>query len=200
MAPDGGGVIMAPAAGAPAGAGELALPKAALTPAAPLLPTADPSAAPVTPQRRTEAPEAAPVAPDAAPTRTAARPGDTVYESALAGVHAMDRAMGRTPDEASERVAAALATEWRGLGNRGRIDGVMLGEKGSQAAAGEYVFAYSGSPDRPADSVGVRTAEAVRTPVEQSFARADEVMRAQNPQVEAWRQQPGQEGSGMRMG
>lgn len=201
MAPDGGGVIMAPSAGAPAGAGELALPKAALTSAAPLLPTEDPSAAPViAPQRRTEAPEAAPVGTDAAPTRAAARPGDTVFESALAGVHAMDRAMGRTPDEASERVAAALATEWRAQGNRGRIDGVVLGEKGSQAAAGEYVFAYSGSPDRPADSVGVRTAEAVRTPVEQSFARADEVVRAQNLQVEAWRQQPNPEAAGMRMG
>ena len=199
MAPDGGGVIVAPPAGAPVGASELALPRAALTSAA-LLPTADPSTAPViAPQRRTEAPEVAPADPDAAPTRAAARPRDTVFESALAGVHAMDRAMGRMPDEASERVAAALATEWRALGNRGRIDGVVLGEKGSQAAAGEYVFAYSGSPDRPGDSVGVRTAEAVRTPVEQSFARADEMVNAQNLRAEALRQQPIPEASGARM-
>ncbi|TXH72007.1 MAG: hypothetical protein E6Q88_07205 [Lysobacteraceae bacterium] len=200
MAPDGSGVIMAPPAGAPVGAGELTLPKAALTSAAPPQPTVEPSVAPViAPQRRTEMPEAAPVGTDVTPTRAAARPHDTVFESALAGVYAMDRAMGRAPDAASERVAAALAAEWRAQGNSGPIDGVVLGEKTSRAAAGEYVFAYSGSPDRPGDSVAVRTAEAVRTPVEQSLARADEVVRAQNLQTETWRQQPTQEAPGMRI-
>ncbi|MGL6289071.1 MAG: XVIPCD domain-containing protein, partial [Silanimonas sp.] len=193
--PDGRGVVMAPAVGAAEGTRELTLPRDALLPAA----------APVmAPQRRTEAPASTepPVSPPASetPTRAAALPRDPVFESALAGVQAMDRAMGRTPDDASTRVAAALAAEWRANGNTGRIDGVVLGEKGARAAAGEYVFAYAGSPERPSDWVGVRTAEAVNTPIDRSLARADELAREQNLAAEAWRQQPSHDAPGMRVG
>jgi hypothetical protein len=106
-------------------------------------------------------------------------PSDPLNEAMRGHVQAMDRAMGRTPDEASDRVAAALTAEWRANGLTSRPDGVVLGQKGGNAQPGEYVFAYSGSSERPNDWVGVKTAEAVRTPVEQSLAKAETLQREQ---------------------
>ncbi|MGL6289781.1 MAG: XVIPCD domain-containing protein, partial [Silanimonas sp.] len=85
----------------------------------------------------------------------------------------------RTPDDASDRVAAALTAEWRANGLTARPDGVVLGQKGTKAESGEYVFAYSGSTERPNDWVGVRTADAVQTPVEPSLAKAETLAREQ---------------------
>jgi peptidoglycan hydrolase-like protein with peptidoglycan-binding domain len=187
---DGRGVVMAPAPGAPEGTRELPLSRDALLPGATVVPV------PV--QRRTEAPaELSPSAPS--PTRIAAASRDPLFDAALAGVQRMDREMGRTPDAASERVAAALAAEWRAQGARGSIDGVVLGQQGTRAGAGEYVFAYSGSPERPTDFVGVRTAEAVRTPVEQSLARAEQIERQQGIEAQRAAQQA-QDTPAMRMG
>jgi len=104
---------------------------------------------------------------------------DPLFQSLRGHVHTMDRAMGRTPDDASDRVAAALTAEWRANGLTSRPDGVVLGQKGGSAQPGEYVFAYSGSSARPSDWVGVKTAEAVRTPVEQSLAKAETLQRQQ---------------------
>ncbi|GAA4786678.1 hypothetical protein GCM10023307_09490 [Lysobacter hankyongensis] len=114
-----------------------------------------------------------------APGTQFGRLSDPVLDSMRMHVHAMDRSIGRTPDEASERVAASLTAEWRAAGLAAPADGVVLGRKGTQAAAGEYVFAYTGSAERPNDVVGVKTAEAVRTPVEQSLARAESVLNQQ---------------------
>jgi hypothetical protein len=75
-------------------------------------------------------------------------------------------------------VAAALCAECRANGLT-RVDGVVLGQKGGSAQPGEYVFAYAGSPERPSDWVGVKTAEAVQTPVEQSLAKAETLQRQQ---------------------
>ena len=108
-----------------------------------------------------------------APSRAEAAPRDPLNESMRDFVHAMDRSLGRTPDDASDRVAAALTAEWRANGLTARPDGVVLGQKGTRAEAGEYVFAYSGSSERPNDWVGVKTAEAVQTPVDQSLAKAE---------------------------
>jgi peptidoglycan hydrolase-like protein with peptidoglycan-binding domain len=106
-------------------------------------------------------------------------PSDPLMDSMRTHVHAMDRSMGRMPDEASDRVAASLTAEWRAAGLTAPVGGVVLGQKGTKAEAGEYVFAYSGSPERPNDFVGVKTAEAVRTPVELSLARADTLLNQQ---------------------
>ena len=103
---------------------------------------------------------------------------DPLFQSLRGHVQTMDRAMGRTPDEASDRVAAALCAECRANGLT-RVDGVVLGQKGGSAQPGEYVFAYSGSSERPSDWVGVKTAEAVQTPVEQSLAKAETLQRQQ---------------------
>jgi hypothetical protein len=167
LSPDSSGIVMAPAAGAPPGANEVPLRRAQLN---------GDEALPV-PQRRTETPAVPSAGPEEVPRRATERPRDAVFDSALAGVHAMDRAMGRQPDAASSCVAALLAFEWQRCGARGTIDGVVLGQKGTKAEAGEYVFAYSGTPERPNDWVGVRTAEAVQTPVEVSLARADQIER-----------------------
>lgn len=127
---------------------------------------------------------------------------DPVFASMRDQVYAMDRSMGRAPDEASDRVVAALTAEWRAHGLSGRPDGVVLGQKGTRAEAGEYVFAYSGSPERPNDFVGVRTAEAVQTPVEQSMAKAQEAVQRQALEAQqiALAQQQSTDGPRMTMG
>jgi peptidoglycan hydrolase-like protein with peptidoglycan-binding domain len=126
---------------------------------------------------------------------------DPLFQSLRGHVHTMDRAMGRTPDDASDRVAAALCAECRANGLT-RVDGVVLGQKGGSAQPGEYVFAYSGSSERPSDWVGVRTAEAVQTPVEQSLAKAETLQRQQTMEAQqvAQAQQPANDAAVRVMG
>jgi len=123
--------------------------------------------------------------PERAPGRfeDASRGVDPLFQSLRGHVQTMDRGMGRTPDEASDRVAAALCVECRANGLT-RVDGVVLGQKGGSAQPGEYVFAYSGSSERPSDWVGVKTAEAVQTPVDQSLAKAETLLRQQAMEVQ----------------
>lgn len=129
--------------------------------------------------------------PERAPGRfeDASRGVDPLFQSLRGHVQTMDRAMGRTPDEASDRVAAALCAECRANGLT-RVDGVVLGQKGGSAQPGEYVFAYSGSSERPSDWVGVKTVEAVQTPVDQSLAKAETLQRQQAMEVQQPAPQP----------
>ena len=64
------------------------------------------------------------------------------------------------------------------------------------------MFAYSGSSERPSDWVGVKTAEAVRTPVEQSLAKAETQQRqlAVEAQQMAQAQQPANDAAVRVMG
>jgi peptidoglycan hydrolase-like protein with peptidoglycan-binding domain len=127
---------------------------------------------------------------------------DPLFQSLRGHVQTMDRGMGRTPDEASDRVAAALTAEWRANGLASRPDGVVLGQKGGSAQPGEYVFAYSGSSERPSDWVGVKTAEAVQTPVKQSLAKAETLQRQQTMEAQqmAQAQQPANDAPVRAMG
>jgi len=129
--------------------------------------------------------------PERAPGRfeDASLGSDPLFQSLRGHVHTMDRGMGRTPDEASDRVAAVLCAECRANGLT-RVDGVVLGQKGGSAQPGEYVFAYSGSSERPSDWVGVRTAEAVQTPVDQSLAKAETLQRQQAMEAQQMAQAP----------
>ena len=138
----------------------------------------------------------------ATPESDSHRIDDALYGPVRDQVYAMDRSLGRTPDEASDRVAAALVAEWRTDQARGAIDGVVLGQKGTKAEPGEYVFAYSGSPERPNDFVGVRTADAVQTPVEHSLGKAQEAVQRQalEAQQVALAQQQTADGPRMTMG
>lgn len=128
--------------------------------------------------------DAAPVQPAPESSFRPQRPDETsrfhdrLYDALRTGVHDMDRSLGRTPDDASDRVAAALYAQCKACGMT-QIDGVVLGQKGTKAEPGEYVFAYRGQPDRVSDWVSVRTAEAIQTPVEQSVARAQALQREQ---------------------
>lgn len=156
-----------------------------------------------------EAAEPAPAAPGTTPagapgaepsTEAAAR--DPQFTRAQGFMRDVDRSMGIASGETTDRVAAALTAEWRANGISAPIDGVVLGQKGTKAEAGEYVFAYSGSPERPNDFVGVRTADAVQTPVEQSMARAQEAVQRQalEAQQVALAQQQSADGPRMTMG
>jgi putative chitinase len=142
--------------------------------------------------------------PERAPGRfeDASLGSDPLFQSLRGHVQTMDRAMGRTPDEASDRVAAALTAEWRANGLTARPDGVVLGQKGGSAQPGEYVFAYSGSSERPSDWVGVKTAEAVQTPLEQSLAKAETLQRQQAMEAQQMAQatQPSNDAPVMSMG
>ena len=150
------------------------------------------------PEARLEVPGAA-ESPARDAVRSPLRPSDPLtFETLRSGVHAIDTRLGRAPDERSERLAAALYAEAKTQGIT-HIDGVVLGEKGTRAAAGEYVFAYSGSPERPGDWVGVRTEVAMQTPVEQSVARAEEAVRTQQQEA-AMHQQHSQDAPAMRIG
>ena len=128
----------------------------------------------------------------------ASRSVDPLFQSLRGHVQTMDRGLGRTPDEASDRVAAALCAECRANGLT-RVDGVVLGQKGSRAEPGEYVFAYSGPADRPHDWLGVKTAEAVQTPVEQSMAKAQEAVQRQALEAQQYAQVQQQAADGPRM-
>jgi peptidoglycan hydrolase-like protein with peptidoglycan-binding domain len=113
---------------------------------------------------------------------------DPMFPSVRDQVQELNRGLGIDSPETADRVAAALTAEWRMQGARGSIDGVVLGQKGTSAQPGEYVFAYSGAPERPNDFVGVRTADAVQTPVEKSFARAQEAVRQQGVEAQQYAQ------------
>ncbi len=113
---------------------------------------------------------------------------DPMFPNVRDQVRELNRGLGIDSPEVADRVAAALLAEWRVDQARGRIDGVVLGQKGAKAEAGEYVFAYSGSPERPNDFVGVRTSEAVQTPVEQSMAKAEEALHRQSLEAQQYAQ------------
>ena len=113
---------------------------------------------------------------------------DPMFPNVRDQVRELNRGLGIDSPDVADRVAAALIAEWRVDQARGRIDGVALGQKSAKAEAGEYVFAYSGSPERPNDFVGVRTSEAVQMPVEQSMAKAEEALHRQSIEAQQYAQ------------
>ncbi|OZB62020.1 MAG: hypothetical protein B7X39_04145 [Lysobacterales bacterium 14-68-21] len=94
-------------------------------------------------------------------------PDNPLYRQALAQVRKIDADMGRPSDEHSERLAAALVPVAKAHGLT-RIDAVALSDDGSRTFVAEDT-----TPIRRMAEVS--TAEAVRTPIEQSSAEAREV-------------------------
>ncbi|HEX5306564.1 MAG TPA: XVIPCD domain-containing protein, partial [Dyella sp.] len=90
-----------------------------------------------------------------------------LYEQALAGVQKIDADMGRRSDQLSRNLAANLAAEARALGLT-RIDSVAISEDGART----FAVQNESGVRRYAD---VTTAQAVRTPIEQSSLRAASV-------------------------
>lgn len=94
------------------------------------------------------------------------------------GVAGIDEAHGRTPDESSERISVGLLASAKEIGLE-RVDHVVLGA-GTRDGSDQRMFVVQGDPNDPAHvRASVALGEAVRTPVEQSFAKAEQVSLAQ---------------------
>ncbi|APP01929.1 hypothetical protein GEV893_06300 [Xanthomonas perforans] len=87
------------------------------------------------------------------------------------GVHRIDHSLNRAPDAASDRMTWSLYALAKEQGLE-RVDSVVLGQAGTRAAAGEYVFLVQGDPSTSVyHREQMRTADAVESSVEQSQAR-----------------------------
>ncbi|MGE6333432.1 XVIPCD domain-containing protein [Stenotrophomonas sp. NPDC077659] len=109
----------------------------------------------------------------AAPTRLAdIGPGHSEYamlQQVRQGVSNIDAQMGRTPDEISERLTAAVLALAR-QNNLQSADHVVLSAQTQNAPAGRDVFVVQGGLDGPPHlRASMPTDIAVRTPVEQSL-------------------------------
>ncbi len=92
-----------------------------------------------------------------------------LHQQATAGVHRLDAAMGRAPDESSERMSASLANLARSHG-LDRIDHVVLSAGNAQTPPGQNVFVVQGRLDDPAHlRAQMSTNLAVQTPVNESL-------------------------------
>ena len=91
-------------------------------------------------------------------------PDHAMYKQALDGVHKLDAAIGRTPDQHSANLAASLVAQAKAEGLT-RIDNVAMSADGKQTFA-----AQNSSPLKQV--AGVSTLEGLNTPVEKSSAAA----------------------------
>jgi hypothetical protein len=132
-------------------------------------------------RQREERKPPAPAAPTASRDDDPAQPGHrghALFRQIDDGVAAIDRSMGREPDERSRNMSYALYAEVRAQG-WSDIGGVVLSQKAPKAEAGEYVFAHRGPPERSDDWVTLKTADAVATPRDQSLERVQQLELAQ---------------------
>ncbi|WP_064749983.1 XVIPCD domain-containing protein [Lysobacter antibioticus] len=98
-----------------------------------------------------------------------------LYQQAIEGVAALDRALGKAPDAGSERLAASLLGLAKENGLQ-RIDHVVLSQGGTGLRPGENVFVVQGALDDPAHlRAHMKTEQAVATPVEASMQRLEAV-------------------------
>ncbi|HEY9133208.1 MAG TPA: peptidoglycan-binding domain-containing protein [Dyella sp.] len=110
----------------------------------------------------------------------ATHPGHAIYRQALDAVHRLDAQQGRTSDQRSDNLAAALVVAAREHGMT-RVDHVVLNDNASRA------YAVQGDLNSPFKQYAdVNVATAVMTPVAQSSAaweRANPPQPAQNQHV-----------------
>ncbi|MDQ3205221.1 MAG: hypothetical protein M3Q40_01625 [Pseudomonadota bacterium] len=98
-------------------------------------------------------------------------PGHALLQQARSGVHRLDRDLGRTPDDASERMSASLALLARTHGLT-RIDHVVLSARTHALGEGAAVFVIQGDLRDPARRVGqMPTVDALQTPAEATLER-----------------------------
>ncbi|NYI19646.1 hypothetical protein FHR53_001140 [Xanthomonas arboricola] len=105
--------------------------------------------------------------------RQSAHPDHAMYQQIERGVHAIDAAHGRTPDQTSARLTAALLPLAK-EGGLSRVDHVLMSEANHRGVhGGENVFVVQGDPSNPAHlRAHMKTEQALGTPEEQSFERA----------------------------
>lgn len=96
-----------------------------------------------------------------------------MYQQIQRGVHAIDAAHGRAPDQTSARLTAALLPLAK-EGGLSRVDHVLMSEANNRGVhGGENVFVVQGDPANPAHlRAHMKTEQALATPEEQSFERA----------------------------
>lgn len=99
----------------------------------------------------------------AADMRDPAHPANGKYQQAYVGVTEIDRSMGRTPDAASERLAASLTAVGANMSSIGQVG---LSGDGSKA----FVVEASAAPMEARQRTHVDVASAVQRPVESSTA------------------------------
>jgi putative chitinase len=132
-----------------------------------------------------------------------AHPDHALQRQVSRAVDAMERSLGRHPDENSERLKASLllAAKQQGLT---RVDHVVLSEARGPVQAGQHVFAVQGRIDDPASRrVHVATQQALATPVQASWARLAEVEalergQPRNTHAHVFAARHGEHGDGMR--
>lgn len=95
-----------------------------------------------------------------------------MLEDVTTHVHALDRARGRTLDDASERLAWALYAEAKATGLT-RVDHVVLSHEVAGIRAGQNVFAVQGGLQDERNRVAtLDTTRALAQPIEVSIAQA----------------------------
>lgn len=120
-------------------------------------------------------------------------PHHAMYEQALAGVHKLDAAIGRTPDQHSAQLAAAITAEAINKGLT-RIDAVAMSSDGTKTFAADNSSAIQKIADVP-------TLQALNTPMKQSNAAAETATQAQaQNQAQAQAQEPQKQAQAAAMG
>ncbi|MBN7137637.1 hypothetical protein A7A76_23340 [Lysobacter enzymogenes] len=118
-------------------------------------------------------------------------PDHALYSQIAGHVKQHDQTQGRTHAAASERLTASLLALAKD-GGLARVDHVVFSAKHAHVAAGENVFVVQGRLDDPANlRVHMKTDDAVRMPVEASFAKVEAINERLVQQVDM-AQQPGQ--------
>lgn len=102
-----------------------------------------------------------------------------LHRQAIEGVHKLDAAMGRQPDQSSDRMAASLAHLARAEALE-RIDHVVLGKPAGPSPDSQNVFVVQGALDDPAHRrahMGVDAA--LRTSADDSIRQLQQLDRQQ---------------------
>ncbi|GAB2505868.1 XVIPCD domain-containing protein [Lysobacter humi (ex Lee et al. 2017)] len=123
----------------------------------------------------------------AAPPRPAAAPDDPRLGQIRDAVHRLDAARGRTPDEASERLAAGLYTEVARNPAMRRVDDVVLSTATHEHPAGRMAFAVHRpfGEREPVFHAGVDVQAALAQPVDAHHRQAEQVREQQQAQGHA---------------
>ncbi len=105
------------------------------------------------------------------------------------GVAGIDERHGRAYDETSERISVGLLATAKENGLE-RVDHVVLGNTPADGSA-QRLFVVQGELNDPAHVRASMTAEeAARTPVEQSFAKVEQISQSQQERALAAQQEP----------
>lgn len=104
-----------------------------------------------------------------------------LYQQCGNGVDALDRQLGRSPDQSSACMKASLTTLAAANGFE-RVDQVLLSHQNGHAQAGQHVFIVQGDPKDPGHlRAHMPTQQAATTPVETSFRELAQLEQQRQP-------------------